>query len=73
MPDDLSKVRLQFDVTRKFHGELLDAQSKTGATSLAEVFRKSSAIYAEIIKNEALGGKLILESADGKQERVKLI
>ena len=50
-----------------------DLQKRSDATSLAEVFRKALAIYDLVLDHTQDGGKVVLESADGGREVLRLI
>ena len=68
-----NKLRLSFDITPNVKAHLELVQSKSNATTLTEVFRKSLALYELVLDQQAAKGKVILENHDGSREVLRLL
>ena len=66
-------VRINLEVSPQVRDLIKNLRDKSDATSLAEVFRKSLAIYDLILDHNAAGGKVVLESSKGEREVLKII
>lgn len=66
-------VRINLEVSPQVRDQIKDLREKSAATSLAEVFRKALAVYDMVLDQQAAGGKVVLESATGEREIVRLI
>ncbi|QJE98885.1 hypothetical protein [Luteolibacter luteus] len=67
------KIRLSFDLPPEAKVLMEDLQERSNASTLTEVFRKALAIYDLFLEQNELNGKIIFESAEGKQETLRLV
>lgn len=66
-------VRINLEVSPQVRDHIKELREKSQATSLAEVFRKSLAIYDMFLDHTSSGGKVVLESPNGEREVVRII
>ena len=64
--EELALVRELVDLA----GDLVE---QTEAASIAEVIRRALALYDMAVTSERNGGRLLIEHADGTQERIVLL
>lgn len=65
-------VRINLEVTPAVREQIKALRVKSDAASLAEVFRRSLAIYDMIVDVQKDGGKFILENRNGDRETVRI-
>lgn len=67
------KVRLNLELSRQVHEQMLGVQERTGAASLTEVIRRSMALYDFVTEHTHAGGQLILRYEDGNEETLRIV
>ncbi len=70
---DRETVRINLEVTPSVRDQIKALRVKSDASSLAEVFRRSLAVYEMVIDLQKQGGKFILESCDGERETIRIL
>ncbi len=66
------KSRLNLLISDSLRARMDAIQEKTDATSIAEIIRRSFAIYELLIEEEGKGSKVLIQDAGGALERVRL-
>jgi hypothetical protein len=70
---DRETVRINLEVTPSVRDQIKALRVKSDASSLAEVFRRSLAVYEMVIDLQKQGGKFILESREGERETIRIM
>jgi hypothetical protein len=65
-----STTRINLEVSHELKQTFEDVKSRTGATSLVEVFKRALALYALVLQN---GSKLTIHKKDGTAETIILL
>lgn len=69
----MSLKRLSIDIIPEAKEEIDRLRVKSRANTLSELFRRAMALYELVIDHQAAKGKIIFESADGKQETLRVL
>lgn len=72
LPKDRETVRINLEVTLNVRDQIKALRIKSDASSLAEVFRRSLAVYEMVIDLQKQGGRFILENRDGERETIRI-
>ncbi len=64
------KVRLNLEMTRETRTHLEELKMRIHAESFAEVIRRALGYFELAVETEISGGRVVLESRDGTQERI---
>lgn len=66
-------VRINLEVPSGVRDNIKELRVKSEASSLAEVFRRSLALYEMVLDHVKGGGKLVLEKEDGEREVIRIL
>ncbi len=66
------RVRLNLTVTPRVRERLEKIQSESEAETLTEVVRRALAVYEDLLSVRRAGGRIIIESADGVVESLRV-
>lgn len=66
-------VRINLEVSPQVRDNIKDLRKRSDAASLAEVFKKSLALYDLVLTTTSNGGKVVLESPTGEREVIRLL
>jgi hypothetical protein len=67
------KVRLNLEVSKSAHEQLLRLQKQSAAASLSDMARRAFALFDLVQEHAAKGGKLVFRHADGSEEILKVL
>lgn len=70
---DRETVRINLEVSPRVRDHIKELRKRSDAASLAEVFKKSLALYDLVLTSSAAGGKVVLESPSGEREVIRLL
>jgi hypothetical protein len=70
---DRETVRINLEVSPHVRDHIKDLRKRSDAASLAEVFKKSLALYDLVLTFTSQGGKVVLESPSGEREVIRLL
>lgn len=71
--NDRETVRINLEVSPHVRDHIKDLRKRSDAASLAEVFKKSLALYDLVLSVTSSGGKVVLESPQGDREVIRLL
>lgn len=66
-------VRINLEVSPQVREQIKHLREQSSATTLAEVFRKSLALYEMVLDHTQDGGKLVLENENGDREVIRIL
>lgn len=64
------KTRVTFDFMPEAYARLGELQTKTGASSKAEVVRKALSLYDTFLQYQDNGGGFLLRNSEGKEIQI---
>ena len=67
------KVRLNLELSETVRDQLEELKTKSDATSVTEVIRRSLALYDLYVDHVLQGGAIILRDSKGEEERLKIL
>lgn len=69
----MQKVRLSLDVTQDWKEYLEVVQGRAGESSYLSLIKRSVRLMEMMLRHQAKGGKIILESTNGEKETIKIL
>lgn len=66
-------TRINLEVSHELKQTLTEVKTKTGATTLVEVFKRAIALYSLIHQEYQEGSKLIIHKKDGTTETIIIL